>query len=166
MASPGDRPGSPSEHRPERVDHHVGRRALHEVAAGAGPQRVEEVVVVDVHGQHDDRGLGHRRRDRPGGLDAAAGHVDVEHADRGLPPAGERDRAGGVAGLADDLEPAAFEDLGDGLAHRDVVVGQHHGRGRRRSPLRDLDRDAGAAGGRRGDRAVAAEPLGPLAHRA
>ncbi len=79
--------GLAGEHRAQRLHRRVGVGALDQVVGGAGPQRVEQVVVVAGHGEHHDRGVGQGLADGPCGVDAAAGHLDVgqgQAAGRGM----------------------------------------------------------------------------------
>ena len=72
---------------------------------------------------------------RPGPLR----HHHVEHAQRGLRAAGERDRLGAVGG-ADDVVAVTFEAEADQVQDVLLVVGDEHGRGHGRSMTDAVDR--------------------------
>src|SRR5207253_1930234 len=102
--------------------HTVGIHVLEQVAASAGSQGVEEVVVRPRHGEHDHRDLSHMGCDLGGGGDAAAWHVDVEEGDVGAQGSHGIDCGGGVDRLADSAEPAVLQAAAEGGARRRVVV--------------------------------------------
>jgi hypothetical protein len=81
-----------------------GRFFQHE-AAGPCPQGGVDVLVEVEGGQDEDLDLGGVvvLLDLPGGLDPVlAGHADVHEHDVRVVPAGQGDRLGPVAGLAED----------------------------------------------------------------
>jgi hypothetical protein len=74
-------------------------------SVGPGLDRVEQVVLLVAHGEHDDAGRGKDLPDHPGGIDAVlVGHADVHEDDvRGeLLHLGHRLEA--IARLSDDLD--------------------------------------------------------------
>jgi hypothetical protein len=85
----------------------LGRHVLEQEAAGAGAQRLVDVLVEVERGEHEDAG---RRVPARGdhlarGLDAVElGHADVHEHDVGLEPARGVDRLAAVGRLADDVE--------------------------------------------------------------
>jgi hypothetical protein len=78
---------------------------LGDVAAGAGPQRVQDQVLVDVRGEHDDRDVRVLGGQPPGGRDAVEDrHPQVEQ-DRVRPVRGDLlHRLLAVGGRADHLD--------------------------------------------------------------
>jgi uncharacterized protein YcaQ len=100
-------------HRAHRLGHLVQRDVLEQVAAGAGPDRLEQVLFLVADGQHHDLGAGGDLLGRPAGLDPAGlRHPDVHEHDVGQRLARHGDRLGAVAGLADQVDV--------------VLVGQDH----------------------------------------
>jgi hypothetical protein len=72
---------------PNRADQLVGRRVLEQEPAGAGAQRLVDVLVGVEGGQDQHPGAGAERHDLPRGLEAVhLGHPDVQQRDlRGVP---------------------------------------------------------------------------------
>ena len=81
-------------------------------------------------GQDQDAGLGVLLADLAGRVQALGGvgrgHADVDDRQVGRLVGDQGQELGGVAGLADDLEPGAFHEAGEALAEQDVVVGQDY----------------------------------------
>src|SRR4051794_39699793 len=111
--------------RDDRLAQLLARRALREVAGGAGGDRVEQALgaLVRRHDQRPDLGqLGAQalEDDRA----AQPGHAQVEHHDVRLELAGELHCGDAVVGLADDLDPrVALERPDHTLADEGMVLG-------------------------------------------
>ena len=102
-------------------------RVLEQKAAGAGAQRVDD-VLVEAEGGEDQHPLA---RQPAGGLDPVhAGHADVHEHDVGCAPGGGLDRLCARAGLGHDLDVAGrFEYRPKAGAHHRLVVGDDHAQG-------------------------------------
>jgi uncharacterized protein YcaQ len=115
-------------HRADRLGHLVQRDVLQQVAAGPGPDRLEQVLFLVADRQHDDLGAGRDLLGRPARLDAAApGHPDVHehHVGQGL--AGHGHRLGAVARLPDQVDVVLFGEnhLQAAPEQRVIVRNQH-----------------------------------------
>ena len=112
--------------RPAGLDQVAVGDRLEHVAGGAGLERLEEVLLVVVHRQHQDA---HRRR-APGDLPSRLQpghprHGDVQDGQVDVPAPGELDGLGAVAGLGDHHQVGlAVQDQPQPAAHQRVVVGQ------------------------------------------
>ena len=156
-------------HDADCVDELLGRRVLQEEAAGAGAQRLEDVVVL-LEGRQDQHPRARRARPRPAGRlePAAARHLDVHQHHVGPEAPGDLDGLLAVAGLARDLEVLlGSQDQLEAGPHQGLVVGQDdaHGHappppGRSRAP-----RTRRRAARRRAARRRAAPPA-PASRRA
>ena len=94
------------------VGHLVQRDVLEQVAAGPGPDGLEQVLFLVADRQHHDLGARGHVLQRPAGLDpAAARHPDVHQDDVRQRLPGLADGFLAVTGLADQL------DVGLGLQH-------------------------------------------------
>ena len=123
--------GLPGQHALQRVADGGLVQALEQIPRRAGPERVEEVLVLARHGEHDDRGVRQRAGDLRRGGNAVPRHVDVEQADVGPLALGPLDRAGGVGGFHADVEvPGALQRVAHQRPGPGVVVGQQDGDGR------------------------------------
>jgi len=112
----------------DRAGHLVERDVLEQVAAGPGPDRLEQVVFLVADRQHDDL---RARRDflgRPARLDAAAlRHPDVHEHHIGQRLAGHGHCLGPVAGLADDVDVVLFrENHLQATPEQGVIIGDQH----------------------------------------
>ena len=100
----------------ERLDEvlHVCHAALQQVAdALPAAEEVHRVLDLDVCGENEDRGLrsfltNHPRRLEPFGR-VVGRHPDVHDRELGPLLSDEGDQVGGVAALADDVEPSELE---------------------------------------------------------
>ena len=112
-------------HRVEQVRVGLG---LQHVARGPGLERLEQVALVVVHRQDQDRDVGRLGADLARGLQPGQlGHLDVE--DRQVGSLADRHVAGlgAVGGLADHLDVhLALEQHPQAGAHDPVVVGDQH----------------------------------------
>ncbi len=101
---------------------------LEDVAAGSGPERLEEVLLVVVHRQDQDVQVGQSAGEFAGRLEAGhAGHGDVEDGQvhGGVP--GPGDGLGPVPGLGDDRQVRfPVQDEAHSPAYEGVVVGEQH----------------------------------------
>lgn len=101
---------------------------LDQETGGAGAQRVEDVLVHAVVGQHDDVyvGQGRVRGDAPGRLDAVHdGHLDVDESDVGQPLLGEREALLAVGGLGHHLDVVLeVEQRAEAAADERLVIDQ------------------------------------------
>src|SRR5579884_130930 len=112
-------------HRPHPRHQVVGGHVLQQEAAGAGPNRVEQVLVEIEGGEDEDPGVGHPGQ-APGGLDPVhPGHAHVHQHDVGGQPPGQFDRLVAIGGLTDDLEVVlTLEDEAEARPDQGLVV--HH----------------------------------------
>ena len=120
-----------ADHRADRPQQVLGRRALHHVAARAGGDRVREQALVAVGGEHDGLHVGRRlgdALDRGDAVDARQPHVH-DH-DLGLQPLDGLDDLLAALDVPDQLEVGvSAEHQAEPLAHRGMVVdGQAPGR--------------------------------------
>jgi hypothetical protein len=103
------------------------RDVLEQEAAGAGAQRLVDVLVQVECGehQHPDRRRAVERDDAARRLDPVElRHADVHQHDVRRQPPGQLDRLGAVGGLADDVEVVlGVEDHLEAGAHERPVVG-------------------------------------------
>jgi hypothetical protein len=111
-------------HGSYRGDDLLGRGVLEEKAAGAGTQRLEDVLVEPKRGQ-DQHALS---REPPGGFDAVdSRHPDVHQHDVGCVLAGGSDGLLAVACLGDDLDVAGGLEHGfEPRPHHRLIVRDHH----------------------------------------
>ena len=128
-----------------RVDHRLARRdpsdgvgevgqpghpLLEQVADPGGvlPQEIDRVAGLDILGKHQDRDRRVLRPDPAGRLEpfgrVGRRHPHVDHDDIGTFALDEREKAGHVHGLADDLEPRGREGGRQRLAEQHRVVGE------------------------------------------
>ena len=110
------------------VDQVDQRRALREVAARAGLQRLDQQLLVLLRAEHDDPTIGDPQADLLRRADAVAvGQTGVEQGDVGPHPLDLGDRLEAVGGLADDDEVvfAREHDL-DRLPEQRLLVGEQH----------------------------------------
>ena len=107
--------------RAHGVDDLAGRRVLEQEAAGAGAQRLDD-VLVEAEGGEDEDALA---RQPPRRLDAVhARHADVHQHDVGRVGLGGRDRLLAGARLGHDLDRAGrLEHRLEAGAHHRLVVG-------------------------------------------
>jgi hypothetical protein len=122
-------------HRPDRVGHLIQRDVLQQVAAGARPDRLEQVLFLVADRQHHDL---RARRDllgRPARLDAAAlRHPDVHEHDIGQRFAGHGHRLGPVARLSDHVNVVLLgEDHLQAAAEQRMIIRDQHPDGIRRA---------------------------------
>src|SRR3990170_4315777 len=95
----------------QHLEQFVGLHILHQVAVGAAADRLEQVLLVLGHREHDDLGVRQLRLYEARGLDAvAAGHPDVHENDVWLQPAGLLHALPAVACLFDDRALPALDD--------------------------------------------------------
>ena len=115
----------PARRRVQRLGDVGAVGVLGEVAARAGPQRVEHRAVVRVGGEHDDRDLGVLGGQPADGADAVQdGHVQVEQDRVGLVLGHEVQRLLPVRGGADHLDVGQpVEQQDQALAHAGLVIG-------------------------------------------
>ncbi len=109
----------------------LGAGVLGQVAAGAGPQRVDDGAVISVGGEHEHLDVRVVFSEETGGLDAvAAGHAQVHQYDIWVLLGRQRQGLCAVGGQADDLD--AFEQpqqSAESLADYALVVGEEHANG-------------------------------------
>jgi hypothetical protein len=112
---PRDRGGDerfPDGCRDDAADELVDRRVLEQVAARAGEDGVEHVVVLVGDGQHQHARERREAVDLADRLDPGhAGHVQVHHDDVGGELAHEPHSVGALAGLAGDLDATLLEQV-------------------------------------------------------
>lgn len=116
---------------PQRVGEFVGvgDAILEEVADAAGPVRRqrEDVVGLDVLGEHEDADFGMLGSDGVGGTEpfvgVRRGHADVEHGHVGVQRVDETDSFLPVAGHADNIEAGVVQEGGEAAAEKDGVFG-------------------------------------------
>jgi hypothetical protein len=120
-------------HRPDRVGDLVQRDVLEQVAARAGPDRLEEILLLVADREDDDLGARGGLLDRPAGLDpVAAGHADVHQDDVGQRLGGLLDRLRAVARLADQIDiRLALQDHLETAAEQGVIIDDHRADGLR-----------------------------------
>jgi len=98
--------------------------------APAGPQRLEDVLVVLEGGQDQHPGAGRTAlgEQLPGGGEPVdAGHLDVHQHDVRSGGPGDLDRLPAVRGLADDLQVGlGLQDQPEAGPHHLLVVREHH----------------------------------------
>ncbi len=107
----------------------LGRgRALEQVAADAGLERAEDVLLVGVHGEDDHLRLREEAAELTRRLDAVQErHRDVHDDDVREGAAGLLDRLLAVLGGADDGDPLMRLEQGENAFADDrVIVGQQH----------------------------------------
>ena len=115
-------------HRPDRLGHLVQRDVLQQIAAGAGPDRLEQVLFLVADRQHHDL---RARRDVLGGaarLDATAlRHPDVHEHDVGQRLPGHGYRLGAVARLPDQVDVVLFvEDHLQAAPEQRMIIRDQH----------------------------------------
>ena len=90
------------------------------------------MLHLDVRGENDDRGLGNFLANHPSRVEPfgrmARRHPDVHDRELGPMLPDERKQVGGVAALADDVEPPALEQARQTFAKEDIVFRQRHSR--------------------------------------
>jgi hypothetical protein len=97
--------------------------ALEQVAGGAGPHRLEQVLVRPGRGQHDDLALRRRLADvRQRAQAVHPGHGQVEQDEARAQLAGLDDRLRAVGRLPDDVEPVLGQERGERFARERVIV--------------------------------------------
>ncbi len=126
--TPGESSDSPSGDHAHRPDELLRFGVLHEEAARARPQRLED-VLVDLErreDQHPHRGVGLVGDDPAGGLDPVElRHADVHEHDVGPRAPHHRDRLGAVVGLAHHLDVVlGVEEDPESGSHERLVVGE------------------------------------------
>src|SRR5689334_14874801 len=114
--------------RSHRIDQLAVSRALHQIPGGTRLHERHEVILLSVHGEHENlRGnaLLHDLLRRSGAIEI--GHGQVHHHDVRLEALGQRDRLIAVLGLANHLDVLgrAQHRLESG-AHDRMVIGQNH----------------------------------------
>src|SRR5918998_5056618 len=130
-------PGRP----PQLAAQLLRRRALDQVAVGAGGDGVEQVALLLADRQHDDVGV---LAAGAGHLEApAVGHVQVAHHQVGVQRSDELDRLVGVARLAHDVKVRS--EVGPKAGAPDRVVVRHHDTHRREVPAAAVGVTHGAA---------------------
>ena len=108
----------------------VDRRVLHQVAAGAGEDRVEHVRVLVRDRQDDDARQRRDRADLARRLDAAhPRHVEIHDDDVRRQLADLRDGLRAVPGLADDLDALLLEEIAEPGPEEIVIVDEQHPQG-------------------------------------
>jgi len=100
------------------------RLALQEVAGGAGPDGLQQVLVRPGGREHDNLALGRclanlRQRSQP----VHAGHREVEQNELRAKPAGLNDRFLAVGRLPDDVEAVLPQERRKSLAGKGMIVG-------------------------------------------
>jgi hypothetical protein len=97
---------------------------LHDVAAGAGAQGGEDLLVFHVPGEDEHLGLRGAAADLAGGLEAVeAGHHHVHEDDVGVELLDGVEGFAAVAGIADDFDfLLVLEEHAEGLAEHRVVI--------------------------------------------
>jgi hypothetical protein len=115
-------------HGSDRLGHLVERDVLEQVAAGAGPDRLEQVLFLVADGQHHDLRAGRDVLGRPAGLDPAGlRHPDVHEHDVGQRLASHGDRLGTVAGLPDQVDVVLLiQDHLQTAPEQGMIVGDQH----------------------------------------
>jgi len=115
-------------YRPDRLSDLIERDVLEQVAAGAGPDRLEQVLFLIADGQHHDLRAGRDLLGRPAGLDPAGlRHPDVHEHDVGQRFAGHGDRLGPVAGLPDQIDVVLLiQDHLQAAPEQGMIVGDQH----------------------------------------
>src|SRR3990170_649504 len=115
----------------QHLEQFVGLHVLQQVAVGAAADRLEQVLLVLGHREHDDLGVRQLRLYEARGLDAvAAGHPDVHENDVWLQPAGLLHALPAVACLFDDgALPPEGDELGQRAPQESVVVDQEESLG-------------------------------------
>ena len=126
---------------------------LGEVAARAGPERVQDRAVVRVCAEHDDRDLGVLGGQPADGADAVQdGHVQVEQDRVGVVLGHEVQGLLPVRGGADHLDVGyRVEQQDEALAHAGLIIGDDEAQ---RCPRRRGGHEAMVSGWRRGSSAV------------
>ena len=138
----GGQARSSVDHLGDRTQEVLARRALHEVADGAGAEHLEHRGAVLERGQRDHAGVGRDADDLARRARAAAGrHAHVDDRDVRSAGVGELDRLVRVAGLADqDQALLVRQQVGERTAQGRLVVGDQDTDRRRGS-----DRSAGGS---------------------
>ena len=112
----------------------LGLLVLQDEAAGAGAERLVD-VLVEVEGREDqDPGLAVGREDLPGGLKAVQlGHPNVHEHDVGLKARSLMNGLVAVGGLGHDVDVVlAGEQHPEARAHHRLIVGHEDADGHRR----------------------------------
>lgn len=122
------REGGPSAHgAPNGVGQTLGGRALDHVAVDPSPQEREDLGGVGVGGEdHDASGRAHRS-DQARGLEATAGHPQIEQGHIGVHVVGQLHRAVGVAGSAGHIEALEVQHHAQVLENMRLVVREDDG---------------------------------------
>ena len=115
-------------HRPDRLGHLVQRDVLQQIAAGAGADRLEQILFLVTDRQHDDLRARHDILGGAAGFDAAAlGHPDVHEHDVGQRLPGHGHRLGAVARLPDQVDVILLlEDHLQAAAEQRVIIRDQH----------------------------------------
>ena len=106
----------------------LGRAFLQNIAAGADVDAFGQVVLVVVHGEEHDPGLGTFLANLAGGLEAAhAGHPDIHQNHIGMSVCATGNGIGGVGRFARDLDIGfRREQRSDSLPEQGVIVSQEY----------------------------------------